>query len=218
MKISKRLLSIANLIDEDSRVLDIGCNHALLGCFLFKKNVFVINSDICKLSIETAKKKALKEHLELEFRIGNGLNVISDSDNIDTVTISGLGSHTIIKILEEINSYDITNIIISSNNKSYEVRKFLSELNYAIVDEMLIKDNNKYYQIDKFKKSNKKIFYQEKEIFFGPILLHKKEPIFFEYYLKKIEDLNNIINNNKLNDKIKKELIEKLEKLRKEIN
>ena len=38
IKLSKRLEKIAQLIDENDNVLDIGCDHALLDIYLSKKN------------------------------------------------------------------------------------------------------------------------------------------------------------------------------------
>ena len=48
MKISNRLKLIASFVDDNSYVIDVGCDHALLDIFLVqtKKNIKTIASDI----------------------------------------------------------------------------------------------------------------------------------------------------------------------------
>ena len=49
MKVSKRLRVIAGLIPDNSFILDIGCDHALLDIYIATtKNVKAIASDINK--------------------------------------------------------------------------------------------------------------------------------------------------------------------------
>ena len=102
MKISKRLKAISNFITDNSNVIDVGCDHALLDIYLFnnKKNIQLIASDIKPGPLEQAKKNIKKYKLDnvIETRISNGLNNI-DKNEIDTIVISGMGAHTIVGIL-----------------------------------------------------------------------------------------------------------------------
>ena len=47
-KISRRLEAIASLVEDNKKIIDIGCDHALLDIYLIKnkKNLNIIASDI----------------------------------------------------------------------------------------------------------------------------------------------------------------------------
>ena len=70
MKISERLRVIGDLIPDNSFVLDIGCDHALLDIYIVKKNknIKTIASDINKGPLEIAKENVKKYNLENKIR------------------------------------------------------------------------------------------------------------------------------------------------------
>ena len=193
IKISKRLEAISSLIPNNSKVIDIGCDHGLLGIYLLEKKIStkVIASDINENALKNAKKNIRKSKLEntIETRLGNGLDTLKESDNIDTIIISGMGAHTAIGILKNnLNKLKkINTIIVQSNTKIEFLRKELTKLNYLIADEILIEDNKKTYTIIKFIKGKQK--YTKKELFFGPILLEKNTDLFQRNNKKELEKL-----------------------------
>ena len=117
-KINKRLETLSAFININDIVLDIGCDHGLLGIYLtLTKNIKVISSDINIGPLEMAKENIKKYNLEdkIETRLGNGLDVMSE--DINTIVISGMGGDNIIKILNCIKSYpNIKKLILSPNN------------------------------------------------------------------------------------------------------
>ena len=197
IKLSKRLLTIANLIDDNSRVADIGCDHGLVSIYLAmnKQNISIIASDINQNALDNAIKNINKYHLEDKIKVclSNGLDNINDE--IDTIIISGMGGHTIVDILtnnqEKLNT--INNIIIQSNNDIEYVRRKIVKLGYYISKEKLILDKNIYYTVILFTKGKKK--YTNKEYYFGPILLKENSKIFIEKNNKEYTKLVNIKNN-----------------------
>lgn len=197
IKLSKRLLSIANLIDDNSKVADIGCDHGLVSIYLAmnKQNISIIASDINQNALDNAIKNINKYHLEDKIKVclSNGLDNINDE--IDTIIISGMGGHTIIDILtnnqEKLNT--VNNIIIQSNNDIEYVRRKIVKLGYYISKEKLILDKNIYYTVILFTKGKKK--YTNKEYYFGPILLKENSKIFIERKNKEYTKLVNIKNN-----------------------
>ena len=197
IKLSKRLLAIANLIDDNSKVADIGCDHGLVSIYLAmnKQNISIIASDINQNALDNAIKNINKYHLEDKIKVclSNGLNNINDE--IDTIIISGMGGHTIIDILtnnqEKLNT--VNNIIIQSNNDIEYVRRKIVKLGYYISKEKLILDKNIYYTVILFTKGKKK--YTNKEYYFGPILLKENSKIFIERKNKEYTKLVNIKNN-----------------------
>lgn len=197
IKLSKRLLSIANLIDDNSKVVDIGCDHGLVSIYLAmnKQNISIIASDINQNALDNAIKNINKYHLEDKIKVclSNGLDNINDE--IDTIIISGMGGHTIVDIItnnqEKLNT--VNNIIIQSNNDIEYVRRKIVKLGYYISKEELILDKNIYYTVILFTKGKKK--YTNKEYYFGPILLKENSKIFIERKNKEYTKLVNIKNN-----------------------
>ena len=197
IKLSKRLLSIANLVNDNSKVVDIGCDHGLVSIYLAinKQNISIIASDINQNALDNAIKNINKYHLEDKIKVclSNGLDNINDE--IDTIIISGMGGHTIIDILtnnqEKLNT--VNNIIIQSNNDIEYVRRKIVKLGYCISKEELILDKNIYYTVILFTKGKKK--YTNKEYYFGPILLKENSKIFIEKKNKEYTKLVNIKNN-----------------------
>ena len=210
IKISKRLEAIASLVPSGSNIIDIGCDHGLLDIFLHQNKISnkIIASDVNINALDMAKQNIKKNNLidKIEIRLGNGLDVITEKDHINTVILAGIGAHTIIEILEQnINKLEkIDNIIIGSNTKIEFLRRKVTKMNYMIEDELMLEDNNKIYTIIKFKKGNQK--YTKKELYFGPILLKTKTKVFkknLTQELEKMKRIMKIIPNKKIIQKMK---------------
>ena len=193
IKISKRLEAISSLIPVNSNVIDVGCDHALLDIYLYQNKISskIIASDINKNALNNAIENIKKCHLEkyIETRLGEGLDTLTNEDNIDTIIISGMGTNTIIDILKSNQKKlaNIKNIIIQSNTQVPILRKELTKLNYKIDNEIIIIDNKKTYIIIKFIKGYQK--YTKKELYFGPILIKNNSKLFQEYTKKELTKL-----------------------------
>ena len=157
---SNRLSQITFFINKSDRVIDVGCDHALL-------DIYLIQNDICQSSLasdisENALKAGIKniKNAKLEKKIptviSDGLMNI-DTSNYNTIVISGMGAHTIMDILSEKKKLrSINKIIIQSNNEWPLIRKFMNKIGYYLLDEAIVKDRNHYYSVMKFIKKNKK--------------------------------------------------------------
>jgi len=182
MKISKRLKAISNFIEDNSNVIDVGCDHALLDIYLFnnKKNIKLIASDVKEGPLKQAEKNIEKYGCNIKVKLGYGISTIEEY--IDTIVIAGMGGDTIIDILNKDKDKlsNIKNIIISPQSEWKKTRKFINDLGFIISSEKIIEDNNKFYLIIKFIKGNKK--YSNKELEYGPILLKNKTLEFIKYY------------------------------------
>lgn len=180
IRLSKRLELISTFINKDDNVLDIGCDHALLDIFLSKKyNKMYFASDLRESAINMAKQNIEKYRPNnVVLLCGNGLDVLSSCDNVDTIVISGMGYMTITHILKNIKSKkEIRKVIIQSNSNPEIVRKFMLKNHFCIDKEQIVLDNNIYYVVTSYVRGRKKYSKIEKEL--GTI-----DSIEFKKYLK----------------------------------
>lgn len=197
-KLSKRLEVVASFIKDNSKIIDIGCDHGLLSIYLANKykNINIIASDVNKNALTSAVNNIMNAKLEerIETRLGSGLEVVSP-DEIDTVVIAGMGSNTIVGILKYSKDklVNVNNIIVQSNTDLYFLRKNITSIGYYIEDEILVEDKGIIYTVIKFTKGNKR--YSYKELYIGPILLEKKDRLFQKKKEKELKTLK-MINKN----------------------
>lgn len=195
MKLSKRLKAISEYITEEDKIIDIGCDHALLDIYLKElyPNISIIASDIHEGAINMAKKNIEKNNLEdkIDLRLGDGLNVVEASE-IDTIVISGMGYYTIEEILSNKEKLvNVKKIIIQSNTDVVKLRKAIIKLGYKINRESLVEDSDIIYTIIEFVPGEEK--YDYKQIYFGPRLMEHKDELFAEYYSKKLLKYENLL-------------------------
>ena len=158
---SLRLEAVASFVKENSKVLDVGTDHAYLPIILSKsgKCQSIIASDVSKNALSYGKANLKKYHItNVKLVLSNGLKNISDK--YDTLTICGMGTHTIIDILKS--GYLPKNIIISSNNDLYTLRCYLNSIDYKINKEIIVYENGKYYDIISYEKGKEKLSYYQK--------------------------------------------------------
>lgn len=197
-KLSVRLEAVANYVDDNSKVIDIGCDHGFLSIFLAKKydNIKIIASDINENALNNAISNINKIHLQnkIETRLGNGLDVVT-ADEIDTIVISGMGSNTIVGMLKYARNKltYVKDIIIQSNTDLYFLRKNITSLGYYIEDEILVEDKNIIYTVIKFNKGKRR--YNYKELYLGPVLTTKNDDLFKKKCNKELTTLKLILKN-----------------------
>ena len=195
-KLSIRLEVVSSYVNDNSKIIDIGCDHGLLSIYLAKKynNIKIIASDVNENALGTAINNIKKERLEdkIETRLGNGLDVVT-SDEIDTIVIAGMGANTIVGILKYSTDklVNVNNIIIQSNTDLYFLRKNITQLGYYIEDETLVEDSNIIYTVIKFSKGKKRYNYEE--LYLGPILMNKNDDLFKKKYGKEFKNITMIL-------------------------
>ena len=149
MNLSKRLQAVATLVDIDSRVIDVGCDHAYLDIYLTLNNGNTcIASDINEKALNNAKENIKKYKLsrKIKTKLTDGLTDIDILDT-DTIVICGMGTHTILDILNTNRLSDT--LIISSNNDIELLRREVVKLGYFIDSEIFLFDRKKPYIIIK---------------------------------------------------------------------
>lgn len=192
LKINNRLQKIGNFIYPEDKVIDIGCDHGLLGIYLvLNRNVSqMVSSDINEMPLNKAKKNIEKYHLEdrIETKLGNGIECVSN--NLDTMVISGMGGLTINEILKDIKKCpNIKKIIVSPNNEFVKTRKSISKLGFSLDEEVIVFENSKYYLISCYLKKKRKLI----DYYFGK--LDFKDIKVRNYYQSIIEKNIDILSN-----------------------
>ena len=197
MKLSNRLIAIANFVHKNSIVADIGTDHGYIPVYLVENNIAkkVIGTDISKGSLDKIIdyiKTLNLEHI-IDARLGDGLEVIKPYE-VDTVIIAGMGGLLIRDILEKNKEVtdSIANFILQPMVAAKELRQYLVDNNFEIIEEELVKEDGKYYEIIFAKKGKS---YIEKEIYYeiSPLLIKKKHPLLREFIQFRLRELENII-------------------------
>ena len=205
IKLSNRLNAIANLVNEEDNVIDIGCDHALLDIYLANKyNKSYVASDLRESALVYAKSNINKYNVSdrVVLKCGNGIETINDKDDIDTIIISGLGFQTIINILKNIkNNNKIKKLIIQSNSYPEKVRKYIINNGYYIEKEDVVLEKNFYYIITSYKRGKNK--YRKVDIEVGILNNSDISKKYIEYEIKKCMILNKLVPLSVLIKKIK---------------
>ncbi len=147
MKLPDRLQTIVDLVPKNSKVIDIGTDHAYVPIYLYLNNITHnitatdISSNVLKQTYNNLKKYNLEDKIKL-IQSNGFKNVL---EPFDLAVIAGMGTHTIIDILKTKNLPKT--LIISSNNDHHILREYLNSINYTLSKEIAILDNNKYYLI-----------------------------------------------------------------------
>jgi tRNA (adenine22-N1)-methyltransferase len=115
--------------------------------------------------------------------MGNGLAVLQPNE-VDTITIAGMGGTLITSILE--NGKDklssVKRLILQPNINAVAIRKWFLENTWELVEEEIIEEDGKIYEVLIAEKGEPLKPYEaaqlEKELLLGPILLKRKTEAF----------------------------------------
>ncbi|MBO0473513.1 tRNA (adenine-N(1))-methyltransferase [Enterococcus ureasiticus] len=185
-QLSKRLARVGELVPEQSRLADIGSDHAYLpvALVLQKKLDFAVAGEVVTGPYEAAKKQVRKNGLteQIIVRLADGLDAVKETDKITAVTICGMGGVLIRDILDagwnKQRLQGNERLVLQPNIGEKPLRDWLTVHGYTIIEEDILEENNKIYEIIVASRQELRVAYSEKERLFGPILLKKQSPIF----------------------------------------
>lgn len=179
----KRIQAIASLVDANSKVVDIGTDHAYLPIYLYQNNItkFITASDISKEVLKYSAKNLIKNNLEDKIELIESDGFKNLSGKYDIAIITGMGSSTIKKILSVKNLPK--KIIVCSHNNIPGLRIFINSIGYKIEKEIIVKEKEIYYDIIKYTKGKENLTEED-------ILLGKSNNLeYFNYLLSKYKIL-----------------------------
>ena len=218
--LSKRLATVASFVEQGTTLADIGSDHAYLPCYLVKAGKIpkAIAGEVVKGPFESAVRNVRKKGLadKITVRLGNGLEVIHESDGVDTITIAGMGGPLIASILNDGKEklHNVKRIITQPNIHALSIREWALQNGWKIVDEQILKEDNKIYEIIVLEKGQGT--YNELEMMVGPYLLERKSDIFIEKWKRESDEWKRVLSFLENADETD-EIHEKKEQLRKKI-
>ena len=201
LDLSKRLALVGEYVPTGAFLADIGSDHAYLPVALMLKDKieFAVAGEVVKGPYESAKKQVQKNGLEkrIVVRLANGLDAIEPTDQINAITIAGMGGALIRDILEAgAKQHRLTGkerLILQPNIGEQAVRNWLQDNHYQIIAEEILEENKKIYEIIVAEKTSKKHIYNEEEILFGPFLLQGKTVVFQKKWQRELKQRQAIL-------------------------
>lgn len=179
--LSIRLKTIAQFVDIDASVIDIGTDHAYIPIYLVQEGISkkVWATDVSENALNYAIKNIEEAGLEgvICTKVSDGLKNVDES--FDIAILAGMGTTTIKHILQSENIPET--IILQSNNDLADLREFMNQRGYTLSLEKIVFENKKYYSIMKYV-LGKELLTQE-EVLFG-----KSNDLDYFMYLKKYYD------------------------------
>ncbi|WP_425380437.1 tRNA (adenine(22)-N(1))-methyltransferase [Spiroplasma endosymbiont of Stenodema calcarata] len=195
-KLSERLLLIAKQVNDKDVICDIGTDHAMIPIYLAKGNLITkaYACDIAEKPLEQAKKKIAKYQVGdiITPILADGLQGLTNI-KIDSCIISGLGSTSIFKILEQ-DCDLIDRYILCPNDDSFLLREWVKQQKYFIEKELLIEENEIIYEIIVINKVAGQKVKNRKDILFGPLLRKERSKLFQEKWLLKNDYYQTLLN------------------------
>lgn len=147
-----RIKALASLVDNDALVVDIGTDHAYLPIYLYENDITknIVASDISSNALLFAKNNLEKHNLrgKIKLVVSDGFKNLDEC--FDIAIISGVGTETIKKILD--NEVLPNKLILSSHKNVSDLREYMFKIGYKIEKEIIVYENNIYYNIIKYVK------------------------------------------------------------------
>lgn len=195
--INLKLKTIASFIAKEDTVLDTCCDHAYLAIYLKQNHLCkeVYASDINPNALDVACKNIRASHVNITTYLSDGFKNINNGD-IDTAVIAGVGTNTVLDIIDGA-PLSIKKYIISSNNNQDELRFSLYQRGLYIQEEKAILDKGKFYVIMLVTKN----YIKENKLSFKYGKSNNRD--YFLYLIKKEQDVLAKIPRNKFIKRLK---------------
>lgn len=219
--LSKRLETVAQFVPQGSRLADIGSDHAYLPLALLEQGriPFAVAGEVVKGPYQSALDNvaAHGDRDRVEVRLADGLEAIHPEDQVETITICGMGGRLIAAILtagiERLKG--VETLILQPNNREDDVRTWLEENGWQLTAEAILEEQGKRYEILVAQPGRMQL--SEKERRFGPYLLREQSPVFvqkWQYEAEKArEALTKIPANRKEDRRLLEEKIQAIEEV-----
>lgn len=215
MSLSVRLKAVADLVDENKVVADIGCDHALLSIYLVENKV---TNKVYAIDNKKGPLAKANENISLSGLNEQIITLLDDGlthlpEDVDVAVMAGIGGLLATQMLEKASRLPKT-IIIQANNHLKELREYLCNKGFVIVNESILFDSGLFYEIIKVNKGQQEL--SNEDMMFGPLLRKEKSKLFYDKWTKQLEHLEYIYQKNSKSDKLN-DVIDLINLIKKEI-
>ena len=146
---SPRLDAVAALVPAAARLADVGSDHGRLPAWLLRQHVV----ERCIATERTREGAApllrLAERVadsRLEIRWGDGLAPLCREDDLDTVSLSGMGGMLMLRLIEPAAELGIRRLVLQPQRDLARVRTTLRQRGWGLVDERFAVDRGHAYE------------------------------------------------------------------------
>ena len=143
MQLSERLQAVAVFVTPQSRLADVGTDHAYVPIYLAEKKLIsrAIAMDVVDGPLQRARENIAAHRLEtvIETRKSDGLEALKPGE-ADTVVIAGMGGLLICRILVQGREAAATvrEWVLEPQSDTDKVRQYLLDHAYTIRDEHMV--------------------------------------------------------------------------------
>ena len=154
LKLSNRMMAIANLVEPCDVIVDVGTDHGFLPIYLVKNQVC---SKAIAVDVNQGPLMRAQEHIEQEeltnritTRLSNGFMAIEPGE-AQVAIIAGMGGLLMESFLTngETVTAKMSQLVLQPQSDFLSFRRFLYRAHYDILEENMIYEDGKYYTIFK---------------------------------------------------------------------
>jgi tRNA (adenine22-N1)-methyltransferase len=175
LELSSRLKTVSEFVRHNSRVADIGTDHAFLPVYLIQNNIAksVLACDLRKGPLFNAEKTVNQYGLSgrIELRLSDGLDNI-EKDEVDDIIICGMGGTLISDILSRAAwlKNPEKRLILQPQSHSEDVRKYLIDNLFEIKYETVCSDTGRIYNCMYAEYTGVRKTYPDYYFYFGSLI------------------------------------------------
>ncbi|MEM9112505.1 MAG: class I SAM-dependent methyltransferase [Myxococcota bacterium] len=176
-KLSPRLLALLGLVPWESRVADVGCDHALLliRALISGRVSFGVGVDASEQALRGARDSRARWGLEdrLVLRHGRGLASLTQNE-VDVVVMAGMGACNVLESLW-VAEHLPSRLVLQPNRDLMDLRRALADLGWRIDKECLPGSGRRFHPTLSLVPGEQPSM-SELELFLGPELMKQPGP------------------------------------------
>lgn len=150
LELSPRLELLASKVAKDTRLVDVGTDHAYLPVSLLLRGAIqqAVATDINAGPLERGRETARSYGVEsnIDFHQTDGLDGIQP-ETVDTILIAGMGGELIAHILEKADWAKRCRLLLQPMSSQPELRLWLTKNGYVILEEAVVREGRKLYVV-----------------------------------------------------------------------
>lgn len=203
MELSKRLQTIADMVNSGNRVADVGCDHGFVSIYLVQKQ---IAPKVYAMDLRPGPLARAREHIEnygyskyIETRLSDGIAALKPKE-ADAMVVAGMGGRLMAKILSDgmEKIMEMKELVLQPQSELGFFRAYLRAHSLTIVAEDMVKEEGKFYPIMKVMPEKMADAYgvrsarevvlsglgERRQVItdaYGPFLLESAHPVLQEY-------------------------------------